>query len=576
MGENSGVSSRDLNRAGVTSRIGPRADHSSQNVPDNVDMQLDDTTPNRPRPKRGSLLRFDLRSGIGDKRDGISETRGRVSNDLRSDMPDLRSHIVDDRVHDSKRNASNCDNMEDADMDELVSTSSKKSSASNRALIETSEGKPSRGVSSNTIFSKAVIPNFNSTMPLLPSSSALSKVAEKLAMPPPKPRNIFTVPKPSGNNEGIIRPPNPPPANPKNIFAPPRKSPIPASVSDLSSPHGGSVTPKTLHSPPPMNRPSVNRSHVSSSLTVTNTVPGFKFGDEFLMHRSKTVDSRDFKQRFRKTMHDGMCHRDEWDHRDKQGNSNKFQLTFETAYSDHELRRETELTALYRSIKGITKTLDHIQTNFKGDDNALREQFNSSYYPTLRTAENDLKNGGNQVFSEEWIVVVERMIKFCMHMYYLYTKPCEKEFSDMHSKSLEYAHKFILLLMDAYHDMWAQHVMPPNCEEFCALSLATSALARTATNSNKAGGLAALCRVYYMLPSHIRQRPPVKQTLEVLLCYFSDNITRFFELLDDKLCPYLVVLICSSEFYQIRFRFLKNFFATKLDKVPFEALARFN
>jgi hypothetical protein len=277
-------------------------------------------------------------------------------------------------------------------------------------------------------------------------------------------------------------------------------------------------------------------------------------------------------------MHDGMCHRDEWDHREKQGNNNKFQPTFETAYSDHELRRETVLTQLYRSIKGITKTLDHIQTNFKGDDNALREQFKVSYYPTLRAAENDLKNGGNQVFSEEWIVVVERMIKFCMHMYYLNTKPCEKQFSDtdMHSKSLEYAQKFVTLLMFAYHDMWAQHVMPPNCEEFCALSLATSALARIATNSNKAGGLAALCRVYYELPSHIRQRPPVQRTLEVLLCYFSDNITRFFELLDDKRCPYLVVLICSSEFSQIRFRFLKNFFAIKLDKVPFEALARFN
>jgi hypothetical protein len=303
---------------------------------------------------------------------------------------------------------------------------------------------------------------------------------------------------------------------------------------------------------------------------------GFKFGEDFLMHRSQIVDSCDFTQRFCKKMHDGMCHRDEWDHREEQGKNNKFQPTFETAYSDHELRRETVLTELYRSIKGLTKTLDHIQTNFKGDDNALREQFNASYYLTLRAAENDLKRGGNQVFSEEWIVVVERMINFCMLMYYLNTKPCEKQFSDMHSKSLECAQKFILLLMDAYRDMWAQHVMPPNCEEFCALSLATSALARIATNSNKSGGLAALCRVYYELPSHIRQRPPVQRTLEVLLCYFSDNITRFFELLDDKRCPYLVALICSGEFYQIRFRFLKNFFATKLDKVPFEALARFN
>jgi hypothetical protein len=310
----------------------------------------------------------------------------------------------------------------------------------------------------------------------------------------------------------------------------------------------------------------LSRRHVWVAIT------GFKFGDDFLKQRAEIEESLDFKQRFSK-MHDDMCHRDEWDYRLLTGNANRFQQTFDTAYSDHELRRETDLIKLYRSVKGISKTLDHIQTNYVGDDDALREQFNWSYYLTLRTAEYDLRHCGNQVFSEEWIVVVERMIKFCMHMYYLNTEPCEF-YDDMHLKSLEHAHKFILPLMDAYRDMWAHHVMPPNCDEFCALSLATSALVRTATNSNQVGGLAALCRMYYMLPSHIRQSPPVQSTFEVLLCYFSDNITRFFELLDDKRCPYLVVLICSSEFYRIRFRFLKNCFASKLHNVPFESLAR--
>ena len=196
-----------------------------------------------------------------------------------------------------------------------------------------------------------------------------------------------------------------------------------------------------------------------------------------------------------------------------------------------------------------------------------------SYYQTLRAADNDLKHAGNQIYSEEWIAAVECMIKFCMHMYYLNTKQCEDQ--GMHSKSLEYAQKFISVLMDAYQDMWAHHVMPPNCEEFCALSLATFALARTATGNNKGGGLAALCRVYFMLPMHIGQKPAVQQTLQVLLCYFSDNITRFFELLEKPSCPYLVVLMCSSEFYQIRCRFMKNFFVIKLDKVPFQTLARY-
>jgi hypothetical protein len=249
---------------------------------------------------------------------------------------------------------------------------------------------------------------------------------------------------------------------------------------------------------------------------------------------------------------------------------------FESAYSDNELRRETELTKLYRSIKGIQKTLDHIQRNLiYGDDDAARRQFEASFYPTLRAAENDLKNEANKVYSKEWIVAVECMIKFCMHMYCLNTVPCGYKPPGMSDKSLENAPKFILLLMDAYQEMWAQHVMPPNCEEFCALSLATYSLTRTATSNRKGGGLSALCRVYFMLPSHVRQRPSVQRTFHALLCYFSNNITRFFELLvNGSLCPYLVVLMCSSDFFQIRCCFMKHLFAVKLEEVPFDVLNR--
>jgi hypothetical protein len=354
-------------------------------------------------------------------------------------------------------------------------------------------------------------------------------------------------------------------------------SPAVASL-DHTPYHGGSVTPKVPSSPTISTLASPKQ--FTPAIEISRAVAGFKIGEEFLTHRSMIVDSDSYKERFlfannaSSEMHDGMCHPREWELRQKENNCNPFQPTYEAAYANHELRRETILTTYYRSIRGITKTLDHIQKSFKGDDSAALQLFNASIYPTLRAAENDLTYGGNQVYSMAWICAVERMIKFCMYMYDLNTKSGNISFSDMHSKSLEYAQKFIFVLMKAYKEMWSHHVMPPNCEEFCALSLATSALARNATSNNKGGGIAALCRVYFSFPSAIRQKPSVKRTLSVLCCYFSDNISRFFELLD-KNCPYLVVLMCSSEFYQIRCRFMKNFFATKLEKIPSSTLARF-
>jgi hypothetical protein len=531
-----------------------------------VGMQSDDTTVgNRSRAKQRGEPRPDLRTGIiqGDLRDAISSSRNQATINLRQN---LRPQVGNVLREDNKL-PNNDDDLDDFDMETPIAEPSGKSSVLNRKAPETRDAQMSKGGSTNPIFSKpspkAV--GVNSVVQVSPASAV---VAEGRNMPPPKPKNLF-VP----SSKAAMPPPSSPSSTKPNLFVK-QPSITTAPTSDRSLNRDGSLTP--IHPSSPNLRARKIESgavfpgdRVSMTLTMSNSIPGFMFGEQFLKHRSEILDSPQFKQRFA-GLHDDMCHRKEWEDRQQSGKRSIFQPTFETAFSDQELRRETKLTNLCRSIKGITRTLDHIQKNFKGDDNAAREQYSGSFYPTLRAAENDLNHNGNKPYSKEWIIAVERIIKFCIYMYYLNT---EHNNSDMHSKSLELAHKFILLLMDAYQEMWAQHIMPPNCVEFCALSLATSALARIANNGNKSGGVAALCGVYFMLPFHIRQKPQVKQTLDGLLSYFSDNVTRFFEFLESR-CPYLVVLMCSSESYQIRCRFLKNFIPAKLN-FPLETLARY-
>jgi hypothetical protein len=581
MGQSAVSASRNQARGGANPRAASRIDF----IPGDVDMHADEAGQGRRRSKHAET-RPDLRTGIvhGDLRDAIrSPPRSLPSNEFRQN---LQSPIEND-MREDLRSSNNRSGMGDVDVETQNVEAVGRSSGSNRKSLETCDTNPSKGAKTpmSTISSKAVA--VNSVVQVSPATAVAAEGRNMPPpLPPPKTKSLF-VPSSKGvssrpaERDGIGN--MPPPAAKANLFSKKPAVSI-ALASERNTYQDGSLTPRQPSSPilpaqSMVSRAVVSPVHVSKTLNVSKDVPGFLFGEEFLKHRSKILDSPQFKQRFRKEgdgclveLHDDMCHRNEWEHREQQGNRSKFQPTFETAYSNQELRRETELTLLCRSIKGITRTLDHIQQNFKGDDNAAREQFDVSFYPTLRAAENDLKNSGNKPYSREWIVAVERMIKFCMHMYYLNT---EQNNSDMHSKSLEYAHKFILLLMEAYQEMWVQHVMPPNCVEFCALSLASSALARISNNNNKGGGLAALCGVYFMLPLHIRQKPQVKQTLNVLLCYFSDNVTRFFKLLDNN-CPYLVVLMCSSEFYQIRCRFMKNFIPAKLEKVPFETLARFH
>jgi len=492
----------------------------------------------------------------------------------------LRSGIGGD-VREVMSNPRNRTGMDYDEIDVPVATPSGKLQGLTRKPSEINEGLLSKGASAKPIFPKP------SPKALVGTGVSPSVGADSQTMPPPRPK-IFAPPnkpietRPSDiNGAGHMPPPSTLRSkifNPSPVFKP--KTP-PASTPDSVSQHGGSVTPICPSSP-------ILSAHTARTHTnvIPSTVPGFKFGEEYLKQCAQIVDSSDFNERFRKEqdgflvaeMHDDMCHPKEWEERERTSVHNPLQPTYDTAYSDSELRRETNLTKLYRSIKGIKKTMDHIQQSFKGDTKDGCAQFSITIYPTLRAAENDLKNVGNKVYSIEWIVTVERMIKFCMHMYFLTTKVGDHgdgaQVVDMHSKSLEYAKNFMEQLMFAYEEMWAHHVMPPNCEEFCSLSLATSALARTATSNNKGGGLAGLCRDFFKLPLHIRQKPQVKRTLDVLLCYFGDNITKFFELLNNG-CPYLVVLMCSSEFYQIRCRFLKNFFATKTENIPFETIARF-
>jgi hypothetical protein len=578
MGENDGAPSRGFARGSTSSR----ANDSFQDASGDVEMLSDETMPNRTRTKRGDA-RPDLRSviGGGNLRDAINVSHNRVP---KLSRPDLRSSLGND-IREDTRNSSNRDDMDDVDDDTPSKVNSGKSAGLYRKSTETQETQIGKRTLAGSIFSKPsttfVSPAPNSPLLVSPDRASANSIFSK----PAKAAVTLSPASSVGASEPTALPLKirdkagmPPPIPKTGIFARNYLPPA-APEPDRGLHHGGSMTPKAQS---PILKPA-SAHHVIDMMSVPKTVPGFKFGEEFLQYRSQILESSVFKERFRKVengrllvgMHDDMCHRNEWEEREMKGNHNKFQPSFETAYSDSELRRETQLTKLYRSIKGIQKTLDHIQKHFKGDDNAARDQFAASFYPTLRAAENDLTKDANKVYSKEWIVAVECMIKFCMHMYYLNTVPCDNKSSDMLSKSLEYAQKFISLLMDAYQEMWAQHVMPPNCEEFCALSLATFALARTATSNNKGGGLSALCRGYFSLPSHVRQRPSVQRTLHVLLCYFGDNITRFFELLvNDSLCPYLVVLMCSSEFCQIRCRFMKNLFVVKLEKVPFDVLAR--
>ncbi len=575
MGQSADASSKNQTRSVVNRATASRMDPISGDV----GMQSDEATVGiRSRAKHGEP-RPDLRTGIiqGDLRDAISSSRNQATINLRQKLRPQLGNV--------SREDNNDDDLDDVDMETPIAEPSGKSSVLNRKASETRDAQMSKGGSTKPIFSKpspkAV--GVNSVVQVAPASALVAEVGN---MPPPKPKNLFVPSSKAANSRAaeLMPPPSSPSSTKPNLFV---KQPSVTGVptSDRSLNRDGSLTP--IHPSSPNLRAQKNTSgavfpgvRVLTTLTVSKSIPGFMFGEQFLKHRSQILNSPQFKQRFCNEangrlaeLHDDMCHRNEWEDRQQSGKRSFFQPTFETAYSDHELRRDTKLTTLCRSIKGITKTLDHIQKNFKGDANAAREQYSGSFYPTLRAAENDLKNAGNKPYSKEWIIAVERMIKFCIYMYYLDTEQNNSDIQDMHSKSLELAHKFILLLMDAYKEMWAQHVMPPNCEEFCALSLATSALARIANNGNKFGGVAALCGVYFELPFHIRQKPQVKQTFDVLLSYFSDNVTRFFEFLESR-CPYLVVLMCSSESYQIRCRFLKNFFPAKLEKFPFETLAR--
>ena len=580
MGSRSGAAPKASARGSATSRTDVRVRDSVNDLSGNIEMESDENVHTRGKAKRG-----DLRSNIAaDLRNEISGTHNRTGIDLRNSIGgDLRDEIS------NTRNRAAMDNDES---DTPSAITSGKVQGLNRKPSELNDAHVSKGAP-KPIFAKqypiAPVPSVTSIVQVSPASSV---GADAHMMPPPKPKIFAVLAKPIGirHSEHDGGGNMPPPIASKSrifgtlpVFKP--KTP-PAAAQDQGSQHGGSLTPKVS----PQIRPHTALPvHGAFANSISSSVPGFKFGDEFLKHCAQIVDSREYKARFRNEqdgslaeMHDDMCHPKEWEERERTSVHNTFQTTFETAYSDSELRRETNLTNLYRSIKGIKKTLDHIQKTFKGDTKDGRDQFSVSIYPTLRAAEIDLKNVGNRVYSKEYIVTVERMIKFCMHMYFLTTKVSDgSEVPDMHSKSLEYAQKFMDCLMDAYQEMWAHHIMPPNSEEFCSLSLATSALARAATGNNKGGGLAGLCKTLFMLPSHIRQKSQVRRTLDVLLCYFGDNITRFFELLENG-CPYLVVLMVSSEFYQIRCRFMKNFFVINQPKesptcgnIPFETLARF-
>ena len=243
MGENIGASSQGIAHF---NRNGSRADRYSQNVSGDFEMQSDETTLNRSRGKRVDA-QFDMRSGIGDLREGINSTRDRASNEMRLNA-DLRSQIGGDTMHDIARNASNHADMEDTFVDEPVSTNIGKSSGSNRKPIEASDAQLGKVAFSKPIFSKNV-PAVKSTVQVSPASSMAAE--GRTMMPPPKSRNTITSPRATLQDEVSNMPP---PANQKHISIFGRKSNIVttprASVSDHTSQHSGSLTPRMQPSSP--------------------------------------------------------------------------------------------------------------------------------------------------------------------------------------------------------------------------------------------------------------------------------------------------------------------------------------